>query len=89
MGYLMSLSRYLDPYPVLFHGVSVPTSLGVGVSITHCGGGGVPAAKGLKTRLIEVGGQIFNPAFPPPQKNSPPSPSFPFYCMLMPKPGQV
>ena len=21
--YLMSLSRYLDPYPVLFHGVSV------------------------------------------------------------------
>ena len=23
MGYPMSLSRYLDPYPVLFHGVSV------------------------------------------------------------------
>ena len=23
MGYLRSLSRYLDPYPVLFRGVSV------------------------------------------------------------------
>ena len=23
VGYPMSLSRYLDPYPVLFHGVSV------------------------------------------------------------------
>jgi hypothetical protein len=27
MGYPMSLSRYLDPYPVLFHGVSVSQKL--------------------------------------------------------------
>jgi GTPase SAR1 family protein len=43
-----------------------------------------PAAKGLKTRLIEVGGQIFNPAPSPPKTPSPPSLSFPFYCMQTP-----
>ena len=32
MGYLMSLSRYLDPYPVLFHGVS---TLCLNNSLTH------------------------------------------------------
>jgi len=54
-------------------------------------GGGRPrgssrgrAAKGLKTRLNEVGGQIFNPEPSPPKTPSPPYPSFPFYCMLTP-----